>query len=95
MTAYMTSTKRLTSTKTIETNRMPPWRTGKSRTRIAFTSQVPIPGQAKTVSVSTAPERSRPVCRPMIVAIGSNAFRSTWRESMRRGDTPFARAVRT
>ena len=27
----------------------------------------PMPGHAKTVSVSTAPESSRPVCRPMIV----------------------------
>ena len=54
-----------------------------------------IPGHANTVTVSTAPESSRPVCRPMIVEIGSIAFRSTCRESTSRGGKPFARAVRT
>ena len=54
-----------------------------------------MPGQAKTVSVSTAPASSRPTCRPITVAIGSIAFRSTWRRSTMRGATPFARAVRT
>ena len=50
-----------------------------------------MPGQAKTVSVSTAPESSNPICRPMMVTIGSIAFRSTCRLSIVLGDTPFAR----
>ena len=54
-----------------------------------------MPGYAKTVSVSTAPESSSPVCNPMIVETGSIAFRSTWRRSTIRGGRPFARAVRT
>ena len=56
---------------------------------------MPMPGHANTVSVSTAPESSSPVCRPMIVETGSRALRSTCRESTMYGGKPFARAVRT
>ena len=54
-----------------------------------------MPGHANTVSVSTAPESSRPAWRPTIVAIGSIAFRKMWRASTTRGGSPLARAVRT
>src|SRR6187551_120767 len=63
------------STKMNETKRIPPWSTGKLRALIASTSQVPMPGQAKTVSVNTAPERSRPACRPTIVTLVDDARR--------------------
>ena len=54
-----------------------------------------MPGNANTVSVSTAPESSSPAWRPMIVAIGSIALRRMCLVSTVRGATPFARAVRT
>ena len=63
--------------------------------KIASRNHEPMPGHANTVSVSTAPESKRPTWRPMIVEIGSSAFRNTWRESTTRGESPFARAVRT
>ena len=63
---------RLTSTKTSARKRIPPWSTGKLRSSIASTSQLPMPGHANTVSVSTAPESSSPTWRPMIVETGSS-----------------------
>ena len=43
-----------------------------------------MPAKAKTVSVSTAPESSRPVCSPIVVTTGSMALRSMCRRRDRR-----------
>ena len=68
---------------------------GKSSCRIAPTIRRPTPGTANTVSVSTAPPRRSPNCRPITVTIGSAALRSAWRQITSHSETPLARAVRT
>jgi hypothetical protein len=55
----------------------------------------PRPGSEKIVSVSTAPDSSRPSCRPITVTIGMSALRRMWRTTTRRSVMPLARAVRT
>ena len=52
---------------------------GKSRACTACTDSQPSPGQAKIVSVTTAPPRSAPNCSPMTVTTGRSAFGSAWR----------------
>ena len=54
----------------------------------------PSPGQAKTVSVNTAPESRLPKEIPMMVRVGMSAFRNACRSSTRGVGSPFARAVR-
>jgi hypothetical protein len=58
-------------------------------------SHLPMPGQAKIVSVRIAPASSVPTCSPMTVMTGIRAFRSAWMPMTRNGDSPLARAVRT
>src|SRR5216684_2671478 len=55
----------------------------------------PRPGSEKIVSVSTAPDSSRPSCRPMTVTTGMSALRSTCLSTTRHSGRPLARAVRT
>ncbi len=74
---------------------MKPCSTGKSSWKIACARNLPIPLKANTVSVSTAPEISRPSCRPSVVLTGSSALRMMNRSRIRRGARPLARAVRT
>src|SRR3970040_750816 len=52
----------------------------------------PIPGQANTVSVTTAPPSSGPNWRPLMVRIGSAAFRRVCFVTTQSSDTPLARA---
>ena len=54
-----------------------------------------MPGQANTVSVSTAPPAIWPSWMPAKVMTGSSALRSTWVRITRLGLTPLARAVFT
>ena len=61
-------------TKMTPMRRTTPWTTGKSLLRMQSTVYLPMPGHAKTVSVSIAPPRSEPSCRPMTVVTGSMAF---------------------
>src|SRR5437763_1003250 len=55
----------------------------------------PMPGHAKTVSVTTAPPSSVPNCRPVIVTTGSAAFLSVCFITTAASGKPLARAVRT
>ena len=75
--------------------RMNAWMVGKSRLNRPSARNRPTPENANTVSVSTAPEMSRPSCRPMTVVTGSRAFRSTCRRVIVRLSRPLASAVRT
>ncbi len=72
-----------------------PWTTAKSRAPIESTSSRPMPGQPKTVSVSTAPPSRAPNCRLMTVRIGMKALRSACRMITVLGGAPLASAVRT
>ena len=45
------------------------------------------------VSVTTAPPRRAPSCRPSMVIVGMSAFFNAWRSTTARGARPFARAV--
>ena len=90
MTAYETSTTRLTSTKTSEEQDPALQDRVVAVVDRLDAATCRCPGQAKTVSVRTAPESSRPVWRPMIVAIGSSALRKTWP----RVDDPRRQALR-
>ena len=53
-----------------------------------------MPGQANTVSVTTAPPSSVPNCSPVMVTIGIAAFFSVCLTTTHISDTPLARAVR-
>ena len=53
----------------------------------------PGPGQENTVSVSMAPPKRVPNCRPTAVIIGIMAFLSMWRVVIFLSETPFALAV--
>ena len=53
----------------------------------------PIPGQAKIVSVVTAPPSREPNWRPTTVIMGISALRSIWTKVTRFSETPLARAV--
>jgi len=55
----------------------------------------PIPGQAKIVSVMTAPPMRNPTRRPITVTTGIAAFFITWRQITARSARPLLRAVRT
>ena len=55
----------------------------------------PMPFQAKTRSVITAPAISPPQLSVATVAIGMSALRKAWRTITRVSEMPFARAVRT
>ena len=81
--------------KPIATMTTPASTTGKSFFSIASRIMVPTPGQAKTVSVMTAPPSRPPNCSPITVMIGRSAFFSAWRAAMPRSVSPLARAVRT
>ncbi len=50
---------------------------------------LPMPGQEKIVSVSTAPASSVPTCRPMVVTTGISALRKAWK----RGDAALGQAL--
>ncbi len=89
------SVSRLATMTMAATSRKMPSRMGASRFWTALSSSLPMPGQPKTISTSTAPESRCPVRPPMIVATGSKARRRAWCEITRRSATPFARAVRT
>jgi hypothetical protein len=68
---------------------------GRSRRSIAWISRMPIPGQPKTVSMTTAPFNITAASSPIRVRIGSAAFRSVWRMTTTRSASPLARAVVT
>jgi pimeloyl-ACP methyl ester carboxylesterase len=67
----------------------------KSRSNTAPTASRPMPGQANTVSVSTAPPTSVGSARPTTVTTGISALRSAWRQTTGPPARPLARAVRT
>ena len=67
----------------------------KSRWKIASEASRPSPGQAKTVSISTAPPMIEPTCSPTMVTIGRSAFRKTCRHATVPSESPLAWAVRT
>ncbi len=54
-----------------------------------------MPGHEKIVSVTIAPARSVPNCRPRIVRIGNQRVAKRVAKQHRDSDSPFARAVRT
>src|SRR5437868_3981044 len=57
-------------------------------------SSRPTPGQAKIVSVRTAPPSREPTWSPITVMIGSSALRSACRKMTDPEPSPIARAVR-
>ena len=67
--------------------------TGKSRLSSACTVRRPSPGQAKIVSVMTAPPRSWPASSPASVTIGIAELRSVCLPITRPSPSPLARAV--
>ena len=67
--------------------------TGKSWLRMESTVSVATPGQAKTVSVTTAPPRSWPNCSPSTVMTGMQALRKACLTTTIHSATPLARAV--
>ena len=68
--------------------------TERSRLATAETSRRPTPGQAKTVSTTTAPATRLPIMKPMMVTVGIAALGSAWREITRCQFTPLAEAAR-
>ena len=54
-----------------------------------------MPGHAKIVSVTIAKAITEPNSSPITVTIGIRMFFSTCTRTMRRSDTPLARAKRT
>ena len=57
------------------------WTTGKSELKMDSTTRLATPGQAKIVSVITAPPRSIPNWKPRMVTTGIRAFRRACRKS--------------
>ena len=70
-----------------------PWTMIRSRWRIESTSSRPTPGTAKSVSTSTAPLMMAPICRPTTVISENELGRRAWRNRMRDGGRPLARAI--
>ena len=54
-----------------------------------------MPGQLNTLSITTLPASTVPICTPRMVTTGRSALRSTWPIVTWRRDRPLARAVRT
>ena len=70
-------------------------RTAKSRCRIASIISLPMPGQPKMASTTTAP-LIRPTARsPATVSAGAAALRSAWWVTTRKSLAPLLRASRT
>jgi hypothetical protein len=59
-----------------------------------WTASLPMPGQANTDSVTTAPPRSVPNWSAVIVRIGIEAFFSVCLAMTMASPSPLARAVR-
>src|SRR6202795_2436259 len=59
---------------------------------MAVMARRPTPGQAKMVSVTTAPPRRKPYCSPTTVTTGMSAFFSACLPTIPSGETPLARA---
>ncbi|MNY43286.1 hypothetical protein D3C86_1782320 [compost metagenome] len=68
---------------------------GTSRLAIACMALLPMPGQAKMLSVSTAPPRRWAKSSPKRVRAGRAALGMAWRAMIRPSGRPLARAVRT
>ena len=66
----------------------------KSNCPRALKNRRPIPGHAKIVSVTTAPEKSPGSESATIVTTGINAFLRPWRAITVRRSSPLAAAVR-
>ena len=92
--ATIRSTARFTTTMISASRTTAHWATGKSWLRMASIVSEATPGQAKTVSVTTAPPRSWPNWRPRMVITGMQAFRKACLTTTSHSRTPFARAVR-
>ena len=69
--------------------------TGRSSTVIESMMSLPMPGQLKTVSVTTANASVEPNSSPNTVTIGMEMFLSTCRPTTLDSDRPCARAKRT
>ena len=54
-----------------------------------------MPGIPNRVSMTTAPAKMRPVCRPNTVTTGRSALRRACRQMTASSRIPLARAVRT
>jgi len=86
---------RLTRSTQSTITRIAPCTAAKSRWKMPSTTIRPSPGIENTVSVTTAPPSSAPVCRPTTVTIGLKALRKPCRSTTRCSGSPLARAVRT
>ena len=82
-------------TKMTATRSTMPCTTGKSLLSTQSTANLPMPGQANTVSVKSAPPSRLPNCRPMTVDTGSMALRRACLTLTEPLERPLARAVRT
>ena len=89
----MMSTARLTTVNMIARKITDPNTMGISFDLMESTMRRPRPGQENTVSVSMAPPKRVPNCRPTAVIIGIMAFLSMWRVVIFLSETPFALAV--
>jgi len=69
--------------------------TAKSCALIASMVKLPSPGMPKKLSMIRLPRNSSGSTATVEVRIGSEALRSTWRNSTAVSDSPLARAVRT
>ena len=70
------------------------WTTAKSREPTEVTSKRPMPGQAKTVSVTIDPATRSPSLNPSTVTSGMAAFGKACQLIRRNRGTPLAAAVR-
>ena len=66
--------------------------TGMSENCTDWMKSWPTPGQANTVSVTTAKAISEPSCRPDTVITGTRVFLSAWPKLIARLVSPRARA---
>ena len=70
------------------------WTTARSRLATADTKSRPMPGQAKTLSTTTAPAISVPTMKPTMVVVGIAALGSACSVTTRRQLRPLAEAAR-
>ena len=68
--------------------------TARSRFETDDTSSRPMPGQAKTLSTTTAPAIRVPTMKPTMVVVGMAALGSACSMTTRRHGSPLAEAAR-
>src|SRR5713101_4580948 len=92
ITAYRTSTRKLTTTTIAPLMRTVAWTTGKSRKEMPSNSSRPTPGHAKTVSTTTATLTMMTRLMPASVSTGMSAFLKACLAMTSASGSPLSRA---